>query len=52
MHLIQFKYLFSDRNSAPDADEKFRWLAGIYEILKEPEKRATYDKVLVEGKDN
>jgi len=40
---------FSDRNSAEDASEKFRWLAAIYEVLKDPEKRAIYDRVLVEG---
>jgi len=26
-----------------------RWLASIYDILKDPEKRAIYDRVLVEG---
>lgn len=41
--------LHPDRNSADDADEKFRWLASIYEILKDPERRAIYDRVLVEG---
>ena len=41
--------LHPDRNSAEDATLKFRWLAGIYETLKDPEKRKIYDRVLVDG---
>ncbi len=28
---------------------KFRWLAAIYDVLRDKEKRAIYDRVLVEG---
>ena len=41
--------LHPDKNSAEDAALKFRWLASIYEVLKDPEKRKIYDRVLVEG---
>ena len=41
--------LHPDKNDAPDAGLKFRWLASIYEILKDPQKREVYDRVLVEG---
>ena len=41
--------LHPDKNDAEDASIKFRWLASIYEILKDPEKRKIYDRVLVEG---
>ncbi len=41
--------LHPDKNDAEDAEVKFRWLASIYEILKDKEKRAIYDRVLVEG---
>ena len=41
--------LHPDKNKAEDAEEKFRWLAAIYEILKDPKKREIYDRVLVEG---
>ena len=41
--------LHPDKNQAEDAEEKFRWLAAIYEILKDPKKREIYDRVLVEG---
>ena len=41
--------LHPDKNEAEDASLKFRWLAAIYEILKDSEKRAIYDRVLVEG---
>jgi len=41
--------LHPDKNDAEDAEIKFRWLASIYEVLKDTEKRAIYDRVLVEG---
>ena len=41
--------LHPDKNQAEDAEEKFRWLAAIYEVLKDPKKREIYDRVLVEG---
>lgn len=44
--------LHPDKNTAPDADIQFRQLAGIYEVLKDKETRAMYDKVLVEGLPN
>ena len=31
---------------------KFRWLAGIYDVLRDPKKREIYDRVLVEGLPN
>jgi DnaJ family protein C protein 1 len=41
--------LHPDKNSAEDAEVKFRWLVATYEILKDEKKRAIYDRVLVEG---
>jgi DnaJ family protein C protein 1 len=41
--------LHPDKNQADDAELKFRWLAAIYETLKDPKKREIYDRVLVEG---
>ena len=41
--------LHPDKNDAPDAGLKFRWLASIYEILKNPQLREVYNRVLVEG---
>ena len=41
--------LHPDKNPAEDAEVKFRWLASIYETLKDPKKREIYDRVLVEG---
>ena len=41
--------LHPDKNKAEDAELKFRWLAAIYETLKDPKKREIYDRVLVEG---
>lgn len=41
--------LHPDKNDAPDADIQFRHLAAIYEVLKDKERRARYDQVLVEG---
>ena len=41
--------LHPDKNKAEDAEVKFRWLASIYDTLRDPEKRKVYDRVLVEG---
>ena len=41
--------LHPDKNDAPDAQEKFRQLVGVYEILRDDAKRAIYDQVLVDG---
>lgn len=41
--------LHPDRNDAEDADVKFRQLAGIYDTLRDEQKREIYDRVLVEG---
>ncbi|CAL2038180.1 unnamed protein product [Caenorhabditis brenneri] len=38
-----------DRNSAADATEKFRQVAGIYEVLKTTELREKYDNILENG---
>ncbi|EYC00691.1 hypothetical protein Y032_0113g353 [Ancylostoma ceylanicum] len=38
-----------DRNSAPDASEKFRQIVSIYEVLKSSELREKYDNVLEFG---
>nr|CAG4644221.1 EOG090X0BHG [Lepidurus arcticus] len=41
--------LHPDKNSASDAEVKFRQLVGIYEILRDDGKRAIYNRVLDEG---
>ncbi len=41
--------LHPDKSDAEDAELKFRWLASIYEVLRDKEKREVYDRVLVEG---
>lgn len=38
-----------DKNDAPDAEAKFRQLVGIYEVLKDEERRIKYDQVLING---
>lgn len=38
-----------DKNKEPGAEKKFRQIAGIYEVLKDTEKRARYDQVLEFG---
>jgi len=44
--------LHPDKNDADDAELKFRWLASIYDILRDSKKREIYDRVLVEGLPN
>ncbi|KAK7496327.1 hypothetical protein BaRGS_00012492 [Batillaria attramentaria] len=41
--------LHPDKNKAEDAEEKFRQLVAVYEVLKDEEKRQRYNLVLVEG---
>ncbi|XP_070495548.1 uncharacterized protein F54F2.9 [Chironomus tepperi] len=41
-----------DKNSAEDANEVFRNIVSIYEILKDPVKREKYDNVLKNGMPN
>lgn len=38
-----------DRNSTPEAEEKFKEIAKAYAILKDPKKRARYDSQGMEG---
>jgi len=44
--------LHPDKNKAPDADDRFRELASIHDVLRDPVKRGHYDKVLSEGLPN
>ncbi|XP_033220139.1 dnaJ homolog subfamily C member 1 [Belonocnema kinseyi] len=44
--------LHPDKNSADDAEIKFRNLVSVYDILKDPGKRERYDNVLVNGLPN
>ncbi|XP_050439006.1 dnaJ homolog subfamily C member 1 isoform X2 [Adelges cooleyi] len=41
--------LHPDKNDAPDAEVRFRELVSIHDVLRDPKKRAHYDKVLKEG---
>ncbi|XP_067649421.1 dnaJ homolog subfamily C member 1-like [Haliotis asinina] len=38
-----------DKNKADDAEDQFRRMVAVYEVLKDEEKRQRYDQVLVEG---
>jgi len=38
-----------DKSDAPDAEVKFRQLAGIYEVMKNQTQREMYNTILVEG---
>ncbi|XP_059612828.1 uncharacterized protein LOC132259281 [Phlebotomus argentipes] len=44
--------LHPDKTTAEGANEKFRNLVAVYEVLKDPEKREKYDKVLRDGLPN
>lgn len=44
--------LHPDKNSAADAEEQFRKLVAVYDILKDPGKRQKYDNVLINGLPN
>merc|ERR1712002_159328 len=41
--------LHPDKNTAENAEEQFRQLVAVYEILKDKEKREKYDNVLKNG---
>ncbi|XP_046337769.1 dnaJ homolog subfamily C member 1-like [Haliotis rufescens] len=38
-----------DKNKADDAEDQFRRMVAVYEVLKDEERRQRYDQVLVEG---
>jgi DnaJ homolog subfamily C member 1 len=38
-----------DKSDDPNADQKFRQLVSVYEILKDEQRRARYDRILIEG---
>ncbi|XP_012282512.1 dnaJ homolog subfamily C member 1 [Orussus abietinus] len=44
--------LHPDKNPAEDAEQQFRHLVAVYDVLKDPGKRELYDDVLVNGLPN
>ena len=44
--------LHPDKNPAEDAEQQFRKLVAVYDVLKDPGKRQKYDNVLVNGLPN
>ena len=40
-----------DRNPAPEAEAKFKEITEAYEVLRDPQKRATYDRYGKSGLD-
>lgn len=44
--------LHPDKNPAEDAEQQFRKLVAVYDVLKDPSKRQKYDNVLVNGLPN
>lgn len=44
--------LHPDKNPAEDAEQQFRKLVAVYDVLKDPNKRQRYDNVLVNGLPN
>lgn len=44
--------LHPDKNAAEDAEEQFRKLVAVYDVLRDPGKRQKYDNVLVNGLPN
>ncbi|CAF3342742.1 unnamed protein product [Rotaria sp. Silwood1] len=38
-----------DKSDDADAEQKFRHLVAVYEILKDEQRRARYDRILIEG---
>ncbi|KAF2363118.1 DnaJ domain [Trinorchestia longiramus] len=43
------KQIHPDKSDDPDAEIKFRQMVSVYEVLKDAERRAHYDRVLVNG---
>ncbi|XP_072318289.1 dnaJ homolog subfamily C member 1 [Eucyclogobius newberryi] len=41
--------LHPDKNKEPDAEDKFRQLVAVYEVLKDDERRRRYDDILLHG---
>ncbi|KAK9296796.1 hypothetical protein QLX08_009316 [Tetragonisca angustula] len=44
--------LHPDKNPAEDAEQQFRKLVAVYDVLKDPGKRQRYDNVLINGLPN
>ncbi len=38
-----------DKSDDPNAEQKFRHLVAVYEILKDEQRRTRYDRILIEG---